>query len=77
MFNSLSEICHEPYPFCFIYRYRPGFDIHRHVVPCRAPDTSDAQNYKSHKALLIGVDGMQYEKLQQAIQNNMAPILPA
>lgn len=41
-----------------------------HAAP---PDTSDAQNYKSHKALLIGVDGMQYEKLQQAIQNNMAP----
>lgn len=41
-----------------------------HAAP---PETADAQSYKSHKALLIGLDGMQYEKLQQAIQQNKAP----
>lgn len=30
-------------------------------------------NFSTHKALLIGVDGMQYEKLQEAIQQGMAP----
>ena len=41
-----------------------------HAAP---PDTAGAQSYKSHKALLIGLDGMQYEKLQQAMQQNKAP----
>lgn len=34
---------------------------------------STVPDYSLHKTLLIGVDGMQYEKLQQAIQDAMAP----
>ena len=37
------------------------------------PSSSDSQTSKTQKALLIGVDGMQYEKLQEAIAQNMAP----
>ena len=35
--------------------------------------TAQASDTPVHKALLIGVDGMQYQKLQKAIQQNMAP----
>ena len=44
-------------------------------VPALAltPSSADSQKSKTQKALLIGVDGMQYEKLQEAIAQNMAP----
>lgn len=38
-----------------------------------SPPSSSPVNFSTHKALLIGVDGMQYEKLQEAIQQGMAP----
>ena len=41
-----------------------------HALP---PSSTDSQKPNTQKALLIGVDGMQYEKLQEAIAQNMAP----
>ena len=41
-----------------------------HALP---PSSADNQTSNTQKALLIGVDGMQYEKLQEAIAQNMAP----
>lgn len=35
--------------------------------------SSEPHDFRNHKALLIGVDGMQYEKLQEAIEQGMAP----
>ena len=40
-----------------------------------AAPAADTPTLKTHKALLIGVDGMQYEKLQQAIQQGKAPTI--
>ena len=40
-----------------------------HALP---PSSTDSQKPNTQKALLIGVDGMQYEKLQEAIAQNMA-----
>ncbi|MGV8917584.1 MAG: alkaline phosphatase family protein [Pseudomonas sp.] len=38
-------------------------------------ETSAQTDYSSHKVLLIGVDGLQYEKLLEAINNGDAPTL--
>ena len=38
-----------------------------------ASPPADTSSLKTHKALLIGVDGMQYQKLQKAIQQGKAP----
>lgn len=43
-----------------------------HAAPLPPPDAPQAN---PHKALLIGVDGLQYEKLRQAIKQGMAPNL--
>ena len=43
-----------------------------HAAPLPPPEAPQAN---PHKALLIGVDGLQYEKLRQAIKQGMAPNL--
>ena len=58
-------------------RLAVGLSLISAVLVCRAAPLSppDAPQARTHKALLIGVDGLQYEKLQQAIEHHMAPHL--
>ena len=52
-------------------RLAVGLSLISAVLVCRAAPLSppDAPQARTHKALLIGVDGLQYEKLQQAIEH--------